>query len=297
MILVFGKQGQLAQSFHTTLPKELEGETVFISSHEADFQKPQLLHGFLDHYSPKVIVICSAYTQVDMAEQDRDMCELINFKAPREIARWCATNEALLIHFSTDYVFNGTGDQPWKETDEPKPLNWYGETKWEGEAAIQDTRCKHLIFRTSWVFSEYGKNFVKTMLKLGKDKEKLTVVSDQVGSPTYAPDIAETVWKIISRYNAGEAFKSGIYHLAGNGFTNWATFAEEIFFQAKAMSHLNFDLKVEKVEPVGSAEYQTVAARPMNSRLDQSKFHQAFQLKMPDWQESLKLCLKRLGAH
>lgn len=297
MILVFGKQGQLAQSFQMTLPKDLEGETVFISSHEADFQRPQTLAGFLDHYSPKIIVICAAYTQVDLAEQDRDACEKINHKAPREIARWCGHNDALLIHFSTDYVFNGHGDQPWKETDEPKPLNWYGETKWEGESSIQDTRCQHFIFRTSWVYSEFGKNFVKSMLKLGKEKEKLGVVSDQVGSPTYAPDIASAVWGIIKRYQKGETFKSGIYHIAGNGFTNWAEFAENIFAQARAIQHLNFDLKIKTIEPVKSIDYQTVAHRPLNSRLDQSKLKATFGIEMPDWKESLNLCLKKLGAH
>lgn len=296
MILVFGKQGQLAQSFQMTLPKELETEAVFISSHEADFQRPQTLAGFLDHYSPKIIIICSAYTQVDLAEQDRDMCERINHKAPREIARWCVTNDALLIHFSTDYVFNGHGDQPWKESDEPKPLNWYGETKWEGEMAIQDTRCKHLIFRTSWVYSEFGKNFVKTMLRLGKEKENLSVVGDQVGAPTYAPDIANAVWGIIQRYNKGEVFKSGLYHMTGSGYTNWADFAKSIFSQAEAIQHLSFDLKIKHVEAIKSADYQTIALRPLNSRLDQSKLKATFGIEMPAWQDSLNLCLKKLGA-
>lgn len=296
MVLVFGKQGQLAQSFQMTLPKDLEGTTVFVSSHEADFERPQLLAGFLDHHGPEIVVICSAYTQVDMAEQDRDLCEKINFKAPREIARWCMQNDALLIHFSTDYVFNGEGTRPWNEMDKPSPLNWYGETKWEGEMGIQDTRCKHLIFRTSWVYSEFGRNFVKTMLKLGKEKTKLSVVSDQVGSPTYAPDIAQAVWDIIKRHISGEVFRSGIYHVAGQGFTNWADFAKDIFRQAREIKHLDFSLKIADVESIQTADYQTVAQRPLNSRLEQTKFKNTFGFSLPDWQASLNLCLKKLGA-
>lgn len=296
MILIFGKHGQLAQSFQMTLPKDLEGQTIFYSSLDADFQKPNLLAGFLDHCSPEVVIICSAYTQVDQAETDREVCELINFKAPREIARWCAQNDCLLIHFSTDYVFSGVKSSAWVESDVPQPLNWYGETKWEGEMAIQDTHCRHLIFRTSWVFSEFGRNFVKTMLKLGREKETLRVVSDQIGSPTYAPAVAQVVWDVVRKYLETKKVKNGLYHLSGIGSTSWSDFAEAIFSQAKKIEHLDFQLKVAKVEKILTADYQTIAARPLNSVLDQSKVQKELGIIMPTWQDSLDLCLRKLGA-
>jgi dTDP-4-dehydrorhamnose reductase len=292
MILIFGKSGQLAQSFKAQTPDELDGRAVFVSSHEANFEQPQLLAGFLDHCGPEVVVICSAYTQVDKAEEERDLAEKINVQAPREIARWCGKNDVPLIHFSTDYVFNGSGDKPWLESDPTDPLNWYGETKLLGEQAIQATGCAHLIFRTSWVFSEYGKNFVKTMLRLGKDKEKIRIVSDQVGGPTYAPDLAGFVWTVIARILKGEKFPSGVYHVCGQGFASWADFAEGIFAEAKA---LRFSLELQAVERISTTEFPTPAQRPLNSRLDQTRLRQVFGFEMPFWRESLKLCLKRIG--
>ncbi len=293
MILVFGKQGQLAQAFNETVPKELEGVTVFASSHDANFEKADFLEGYLDHAGPEIVVLCSAYTQTDRAEEERLLAEQLNVRAPKEIARWCGKNDALLIHFSTDYVFSGAGEKPWKETDETNPLSWYGETKLASEDAIQASGCRHFIFRTSWVYSENGKNFVKTMMKLGKDRDVLRVVNDQIGSPTYAYDIAENVWKIIKRYKAGEKFKFGIYHLTGQGFTNWADFASAIFEEARALKH---PLKVQKVEGIPTSDYPTAAQRPLNSRLDQTKVKEQFGIEMPQWRESLKMCLKRMGV-
>jgi dTDP-4-dehydrorhamnose reductase len=292
MILFFGKSGQLAQSFQANVPREFDGQTVFMSSAEANFERPELLGGILDKHGPRIVVICSAYTMVDQAEEDRDLAEKLNMRAPQEIARWCGKNDASLIHFSTDYVFPGTGTNSWAETAPTDPVNWYGETKLAGEEAIHATACSHLIFRTSWVFSEYGKNFVKTMLRLGRDKTVLKVVGDQVGGPTYAPDLASNVWKIIGRIMNGEKFPSGIYHAANTGFASWAEFAQAIFDEAKA---LRFSLQVEKIEAITSEEYPTVAERPLNSRLDQAKLKMVFGIEMPFWRESLKLCLKRIG--
>jgi len=294
MILFFGKSGQLAQSFKATVPEDLDGQAIFISSHEANFEKPERLAGFLDKHGPKIIVLCAAYTQVDKAEEERDLAETINVKAPQEIARWCGMNDSLLIHFSTDYVFSGVGTRPWLETDEAQPVNWYGETKFEGEEAIRATSCRHFIFRTSWVYSEYGKNFLKTMIRLGKEKESLRIVDDQTGGPTYALDIANQVWGVIRRSLQGEKFPSGVYHLAGQGFTTWAQFAQAIFDEART---LRFELEIQKVEPISTAEFPTPAQRPHNSRLDQAKLRQVFGIEMPFWRESLKLCLKRIGPY
>jgi dTDP-4-dehydrorhamnose reductase len=293
MILFFGRSGQLAQSFQATLPKELDGQVLFVSSREANFEKPGILPGFLDKHGPQIVVLCAAYTQVDKAEEERDLAEAINVKAPQAIARWCGTNDCLLIHFSTDYVFDGSGVKPWEESDETGPLNWYGETKLDGEDAIRLSGCRHLIFRTSWVFSEYGKNFLRTMLRLGKDKEKLQVVSDQVGNPTYAPALAEAVWKIIQRELKGERFSSGIFHAAGLGETSWHHFAETIFQEARA---LNFQMKVNELGAIPSADFPTPAHRPANSRLNQAKFLKTFGFQLPSWQDSVRLCLRRIRS-
>lgn len=292
MILIFGKNGQLAQSFQASIPSGLMGKTVFVSSQEANFSEAQKLPGFLDKYSPDIVVICAAYTKVDQAEQEQDLAKDINFRAPQEIARWCGKNNAQLIHFSTDYVYSGLGTQAWTEDAQPDPQNWYGETKLMGDEAIQNSGCRHYIFRTSWVYSEYGKNFLKTMLKAGKEKTNLRIVSDQIGSPSYAPELAESVWKIINRLSEGEKFPSGVYHLAGQGETSWHGFAENIFQQAKS---LKFDLAIEKLDSISSEEYPTPAHRPLNSRLNQDKIKKVFGISTVAWQESVQLCLRRIG--
>ncbi len=295
MILFFGKHGQLAKSFQASVPKHLDGSSVFISSQEANFEKPEALAGFLDHLGPDVVVVCAAYTAVDKAEEERDLAEKINVRAPQEIARWCQLNNKLMIHFSTDYVFSGEGSKPWQEQDPKGPLNWYGATKLAGEEAIQNTFCQHLIFRTSWVYSEYGNNFVKTMLRLGKSKELLRVVNDQIGAPTYAGDLAHTVWGLIERHQSGEKLTTGIFHMAGQGETNWAQFAEQIFAECRLRK---IELKVQTVQGIPTSEYPVPATRPLNSRLDQSKLKKTFGIELPLWSESLSLCLKRmdLGA-
>ncbi len=291
MILVFGKNGQLAQSFKATLPKEYDGQTVFVSSQEANFREPNKLGGYLDHYSPEIIIICAAYTQVDLAEIEFDIAENINYRAPQEIARWAARNDCLVIHFSTDYVYSGEDMAPWNEDSPTQPLNKYGATKLNGDEAIQFAGGKHLIFRTSWVYSEYGKNFLKTMIRMAETKTEVSIVSDQFGNPTYAPEIALNVWKIIKMIKNGEKFPSGVYHIAGQGSTSWAEFAEAIFLEAKK---LKFEMKIEKVNKILSSEYLTPALRPKNSRLSLEKLKRVFGIEMPTWQESMSLCLRRL---
>jgi dTDP-4-dehydrorhamnose reductase len=293
MILVFGKSGQLAQSFQATMPQHLEGQTVYVSSLEANFEEPKKLAGFLDKYGPEIVVVCSAYTQVDKAEEERELAESLNAKAPQEIARWCGKNDALMIHFSTDYVYSGEGAAAWVEASPTGPKNWYGETKLQGDEAIQNSGCRHLIFRTSWVFSEYGKNFVRTMLKFGKDKVKMQVVNDQIGNPTYAPALAEAVWTIIQRVQSGERFQSGVYHAAGIGETSWAGFAEAIFSEART---LKMPIAVEILEGIPSSAYPTAAQRPSNSRLNQAKFLHHFGFQLPTWRDSLNLCLRRIRS-
>ena len=293
MILVFGKSGQLAKSMSLSVPAHLDGKVVFLSSREADFAHPEKMKGYLDHYGPTQVIVCSAYTAVDKAEEERELAQKINFEAPREIARWCGLNDAKLIYFSSDYVFPGSGNTPWKETDDTAPLNWYGETKEMGETAIQISGCKYFIFRTSWVYSEFGSNFVRTMLKLGHQKDHLRIVDDQVGGPTYAPALAEIVWKIVDQIDREEPLKYGLYHIAGTGEVSWAGFAEKIFEIARS---LKYDLRVNSIERIPTEDYPTPAKRPLNSRLDQSKLKDQLGIVMPEWTESLQLCLRKLYA-
>jgi dTDP-4-dehydrorhamnose reductase len=283
-ILVFGRIGQLAQAFVQRLPLS----TLFLDQDEADFLKPNEVLAQLNLIQPNLVINCSAYTAVDSAEDEKEASLQINAKTPGEVAHWCANRKVPLVHFSTDYVFPGTGARAWSETDPTSPLNWYGETKLQGDIAIAQTHTQHLIFRISWVYSEHGKNFVKTMLNLGKDRQELKIVSDQVGYPTFASDVAEKVLEVLSQKNKPSW---GLYHLSGHDATSWYEFAQATFSQAKS---LDFPLKIKNVLPLSTSEYPTKAKRPLNSRLDSTKFEKTFGLQMPPWSKSLQVCLKRL---
>lgn len=293
MILIFGSRGQLAQSFKAVVPAHLDGQTVFVSSQDANFLEPVKLAGLLDHYSPQVIINCAAYTMVDQAEVDFDIAEGINAKAPQEIARWASKNEALFIHFSSDYVYSGQGTEPWIESSEVQPINKYGETKAHGDEAIRNTACRHFIFRTSWVYSEYGNNFLKKMLKLARSHRELRIVDDQVGSPTYAPTLAKTVWQIVDQVLQNQKYPSGIYHLTNSGYVSWADFAIAIFDDSKKNG---MDFSLEKVAKIPTKEFPTPAMRPLNSRLNNTKFERTFGLSLPSWQDDMRLCIRRLKA-
>jgi dTDP-4-dehydrorhamnose reductase len=295
VILVFGERGQVASAL-----KDLMPSAHFMSSRAANFLQADLLPGILDKLQPKVIVNCSAYTAVDKAETERDECLAVNMSAPQAIARWCGVNEASLIHFSTDYVYPGVGEDSQSETTPTGPQNWYGETKLLGEEAVRNSGCRSVILRTSWVYSHVGHNFVKTMLRLGESKEALSIVSDQIGSPTYAPDLAQAVSDILPQFVTTNenaiALRPGrkaceVYNISNQGFISWHGFAEEIFRQAAG---LKFDLKVKSVSGIPSEQYPTPAKRPLNSRLDQTKLQKDFGIQMPAWQDSLNLCLRRI---
>jgi dTDP-4-dehydrorhamnose reductase len=284
-ILVFGKHGQLAQSFARALP----ATTIFLDVPEIDFMKPDTVLSQLEIHQPEVVINCSAYTAVDLAEKEKESSLQINAKTPGEIANWCRHHKIPLIHFSTDYVFSGTGTQAWTELDTPSPVNWYGDTKWQGDLAIAQAHAEHLIFRISWVYSEFGKNFVKTMLQLGATKDELKIVHDQIGSPTYAPDVANAVAQIVGQAKVTSAW--GTYHLSGPQTTDWCSFAQALLSQARL---LDFPLKVQKVLPILTTEYPTPAKRPLNSRLDSAKFQRTFGLELPAWTTSLSTCLQNL---
>jgi dTDP-4-dehydrorhamnose reductase len=214
----------------------------------------------------------------------------VNAEALDRIGGWARRNDATVIHFSTDYVFPGTGDSPWRESDAKAPLNWYGTTKLEGERRLEESGCHAVTFRTSWVFSEYGNNFVKTMLRLGKSRERLDVVSDQVGNPTYAMDIARFIETSIDRIGNREI--SGTYHLCNSGPTTWHGLAEYLFERAAALGH---PLKIKSVAPIPSSQYPTPAKRPSNSVLCTERTIAAFGAPLPHWKDAVDRCLSKMG--
>jgi dTDP-4-dehydrorhamnose reductase len=283
--LVFGKTGQVAQGLQLAFPG-----AVFLGRDVANFERPKDLLKVLDEINPKLVINAAAYTEVDKAEIDVGRAQVVNAAAPTEIAGWCRSHEASLIHYSTDYVYTGDGVDPWRESDPTGPKNYYGKTKLEGENGIVASRCHHIILRTSWVFSPVGKNFVKTMIKLGQERESLKVVDDQVGSPTYAPDIAAVTWKIA--HDPEFLKKSGIFNAANSGAVSWHGFSEQIFKRLRAAE---IPLNVFRLEAIPSSSYPTPAIRPRNSRLDTRKLREIFSIEMRPWQDALDACLEALS--
>lgn len=259
MILVFGKNGQVATALREILPT-----ATFLSSDQANFQNPDAVLSALDTYKPTVVINAAAYTQVDKAETERDAALMINATTPKAIAEWCKSHNALLVHYSTDYVFDGSGEKPWVETDLPNPINYYGLSKWEGEKAIQASGCKHYIFRVSWVYSPWGSNFKKTILRLAQEREELKIVGDQWGAPTKAEDIAAETKKVVEKYLSGTPSEFGLYHWRFSDYITWHQFAVDIAEEAKKAG---LPLKVKSILPIPTEAYPTPAKRPKNSRL------------------------------
>ncbi len=300
MILVFGSKGQIASHLREQAAGRLDW--IFVGSEEASFEDLKTVLDVLNKIQPEVVVNCAAYTQVDLAESEQDLCYQINARAVQKIAMWCFSHKSLLIHFSTDYVYPGDKQIPWRETDTTNPTNWYGQSKRSGEDFIEKSGADGIILRTSWVFSEHGINFVKTMRKLMQERSELKIVNDQVGSPTYAGDLAVAVDGIIDQYdnakkmnllNEWKSEKCGIYNISNSGFTTWKHFADEIWSQLRSseQSHL---LKVQQIIGIPSDQFKSAARRPLNSRLDQSKLIVNFDIKMPSWQNALTRCLAKL---
>jgi dTDP-4-dehydrorhamnose reductase len=245
-----------------------------------------------------VIINAMAYTQVDRAEVEYDLAMRVNAESPGILAQWCVDHDIPLIHYSTDYVFDGSGQIPWREADQTRPLNSYGKSKCEGEVRIRAAGGQFLILRTSWVYDAMGKNFLKTMLKLGTEKEVLKVVADQVGAPTYADDLAAATLQILQKIeerSVSPAFSSGVYHCRNEGETNWCEFARTIFEEVRRHKILlRMPLKVQCVEAINTAEYPTPARRPLNSRLDGTQLKQTFGITLPNWREGLEACLEQM---
>lgn len=272
--LVFGRNGQLARSLQEVWPA-----ATFVS---VDFADDRALAAVLDGHRPRRIVNAAAYTNVDLAESEADLAMRINAQAPGTIARWCAERSARLVHVSTDYVFDGSGNRPWREDDAPNPLNSYGRSKRAGEVAV--LAQGHVVVRTSWLYSIWGKNFLKTMLTLGAERETLRVVDDQFGAPTYAPDLARALDGLMQ--HPGFAQASGVYHLTNAGHTSWCGFARAIFQRRPG--------RVREIVPLTSEEFASPARRPRNSRLDNQRVEHEFGIRMRAWDAALEEGLTRL---
>ncbi|HFK2921769.1 TPA: dTDP-4-dehydrorhamnose reductase [Stenotrophomonas maltophilia] len=295
-VLVFGGNGQVGQELLRALAPlgavvatTRSGQLPDGSACEvADFGQPGSLPALLDRLQPSVVVNAAAYTAVDRAEQDAEAAFAANAQAPGEIARWCAAHDVPFVHYSTDYVFDGQGSAPYREDEPTAPLGVYGTSKRDGEEAVRAAGGRHLIFRTAWVYASHGANFMRTMLRVGAERDQLRVVADQIGTPTPAALIADVTARALQ--HPGRL--SGTWHLTASGQTSWHGFAEAIFAQALATGVL---AKVPTVEAIASSEYPTPAKRPAWSVLDNRKLQQDFGIVLPEWQDGLKRVMAEIA--
>jgi dTDP-4-dehydrorhamnose reductase len=292
-IVIYGKNGQIGSALSALAGKA----AIVIASSEADFSDYSNVAAILDKIGPKAVINATAYTNVDKAESDEVAAYKANVLIPKSLTSYCKTKDIPFVHYSTDYVFDGSGVLPHKEYDATNPLNVYGKTKLAGEVTVQEVGGKYLIFRTSWVYDASHKNFLTTMLRLGAEREELSIVSDQIGAPTYAADIAAATLKVINDLDPairmrGERlvvdFPSGVYNLCNAGEVSWYGYAEAIF---EMVRRKNLPLKVKKINPIASEDYPTPAKRPKNSRLDCTKAKTILKIELPDWRESLEKCM------
>jgi len=282
MILVFGKKGQLA----TALTEHLPRDTVFRSHEECDFRDSTQVLQTLQQLNPQIVINTSAYTQVDRAQTEVDACTKINATAVGLIANWCAGHGKYLVQISTDYVFDGRKTTPYREGDDTHPLNIYGSTKLLAEHLITKQAPAHVILRTAWLFHESGDNFIKTMLKYGREKSELRVVDDQISSPTYTGDLAQAIAKLLQQSERPQ----GIYHLASRGFCNRLELMNTVFEIARAWDP---QLKAQ-LSPAKSTDFPTPAERPLSTKLDTSLIEKEHGLMLRPWRNGVEECLRRL---
>ncbi len=283
-ILVTGANGQLGNKMRNLAPNSRTGKYFFTDVEELDITNIYAIRDFIKINQIDIIVNCAAYTNVDKAEDDIVTADLINNKAVENLAIAAKESNATLIHISTDYVFQGNKNLPYKEYDPTEPLGIYGRTKLAGEEAIQKVECNYLIFRTAWLYSEYGHNFVKTMLRLTSEKDSLKVVFDQVGTPTYAGDLASVVFNIIENDQHQNTQK--IYHFSNEGVCSWYDFAKEISYIAGTTCD---------IQPCYSDEFPSKVKRPTFSVLDKTAFRKDFQYTVPYWKDSLVKCINTIN--
>jgi len=291
-ILIVGATGQVGRELQRSFA--VGGEVIACDRHQADLVDPEQLRNLVRTVAPDVILNAAAYTAVDRAESERDAAMAINAYAPRVLAEEARNRDALFVHYSTDYVFDGSREVPWSETDQPNPLNVYGASKLAGEQAIAAVGGKYLIFRTSWVYGPHGKNFLLTMLRLGRERDRLTIVNDQVGAPTTSIAIADATRTIVDGIVSGSLGNiedwAGLYHMTCFGSTTWAGFARAIFEQAGSLT----GGRVPEVIPIESKDYPTPATRPRNSVLSNEKLAARFGVRLPAWAVGLDSVLAQL---
>lgn len=279
---MFGGSGQLGQCLNVVASNKGIDNVVFPPEDRSNILDIDSLEKIFLQYKPLYCINCAAYTAVDKAEDDVDLARKVNRDGAENLAKLCEKHGSVLIHVSTDFVFAGDKPHPLLEDDVAEPINVYGLTKLEGEQVIAQTTDKYYILRTSWLYSEYGNNFVKTMMRLGREKQELKIISDQVGTPTYAIDLATCILSVIEK----DPQQYGIYHYSNEGVTSWYDFAKAIFDIAK------IDVKVY---PVRTSEYITRAVRPAFSVMDKSKIKKAFNIEIPYWRDSLERCISKLN--
>jgi len=294
-ILITGKNGQLGRSIQKLVKTDTKignnqspNDFIFVGRGDIDLSsESSISHYFSNNDKFDLIINCAAFTQVDRAEQEAELANQINHLAVKQLASIASNQQARLIHISSDYVFDGESDKPYIETDTPNPINAYSRSKLAGEKALQIVMPMNaLVIRASWLYSEYDNNFVSTMLKLGKEQDELSVVNDQIGSPTYAADLADAILEIIKHKKFRDVAQiTQIYHYSGEGEISWYRFAKEIF-------------KIEKIEcgvnPVTSQQYPTPAKRPRNTSMNKDKIVKVFNIKISNWKSSLNTCMKIL---
>ncbi len=290
-IFLTGSNGQVGFE----LQKKLSalGKVIATDREEFDLTDPDEIRQFIDQTKPDIIINPAAYTAVDKAESEPELTYLINVRAPEVLAEKACELDIPLVHFSTDYVFDGLKKEAYVETDQTNPLSVYGKTKYEGEEKIR-SHPKHIILRTSWVFGSHGNNFLKTILKLIQQKDSINIVSDQCGSPASASMLANVVYKIVDRMLKDPNFKDyGTYHVTNEGETNWFEYAS---FIANEAIQLGFNVRClpDQIHSILSSEYPTAAKRPLNSRLNCDKLKKTFMLELPQWQDEVKKVLRKV---
>lgn len=278
-VIVLGGAGQLAQCLQNIQNRDLD--ITYLNSEQANILEERHLREVFENYRPQIVINCAAYTAVDMAEDELLKAAAINSQAPRLIAQLCMECDATLIHISTDFVFDGTKSTPLTEEDVPNPINTYGKTKLLGEEAIIATLSNHVIIRTSWLYSEFGNNFLKTMMRLGLERKEIGIVFDQLGTPTYAMDLASVIIEIAQL----DKPDYGLYHYSNEGAASWYDFAHSIF------KYANINIKLN---PLRTFQYPTKAIRPAYSILDKTKIKETFGITIPHWRDSLEHCIKNI---
>ncbi len=283
-ILVTGAAGQLGTELRNVLEQKMPGLTLYTDIRELDLTDADAVHRFIIDNEISHVVNCAAYTAVDKAEQEPALCAKINTDAIKNIATVASDYGVKVIHISTDYVFDGTNHTPYRESDKVNPISTYGSTKRKGEMVLLSMSPDAVILRTAWLYSPYGKNFVKTMLKLGSERSELGVVSDQIGTPTYAKDLANAIYTILT----ARQWVPGIYHFSDEGVCSWYDFTKSIMRIAGITNC--------QVNPIPTADYPTAATRPPYSVLDKTRIKKTYGITIPHWEESLVECISRINS-